>query len=341
MRTWWTVEFDGDTYELRSNAIGKEELRRNGIVIGRKFNLGTKGNYSIQSSKHGTCVLDFRTHSSDEGTSEEISITCEGTVLATYTVSVEHLLPSWLQTASTKADENKTETRQPAWRKPLSIVGWLVVAFVVWGLIFSWETAPVLMVALLFHEAGHYVVMRIAGYRNRRLVILPPFGAAVYGEKAESSDWERFCMYMAGPLPGILLAGGLVLLFGTPEQGSLYDNIFVMLIALNYFNLLPVVPLDGGRIVETMFLRDHPVVQAILTGIGVVALGVLSIVWQDVLLGTVVLIVAVLLVSRVRELRRGGEDETCGSGEYARWYQRLIAAVLYFGLWVFAIVRIV
>lgn len=46
-----------------------------------------------------------------------------------------------------------------------------------WSLKTTWILLPV----LLFHEAGHYLAMKIFGYRNLKMFFIPLFGAAVTG----------------------------------------------------------------------------------------------------------------------------------------------------------------
>ncbi len=349
MQKWWSIEFDGDIFEFRSDEIGREALLCNGEVVDKRFNLTSKGSYNVQTRSHGECELRFALVSSSAGATYTIEIVDGDTVLAEYHESIEELLPKWLRSKEESVAEAETRPPERRWKTLLSIVAQLGVALIVWGLVFSWATAPVLILVLLFHEAGHYLVMVIAGYRNRRLVILPPLGMAVTGEKPGSSDWERFWLYMAGPIPGIVLAFGLTVAFGWPDGGSVLDEIVLMLLGLNYFNLLPIQPLDGGKIVETMFLKKLPVAQVILTALGAAGLGVLSIVLRDGILGILVVAMVGLLAARVRELRTPAKDagrqhsspEEFPPETHARWYHRTAAAVLYLGTWAVALIPLI
>ncbi|GAB6090580.1 site-2 protease family protein [Spirochaeta dissipatitropha] len=341
---YWIIEFDGDRYALQSDLIGRELLLKNNEVYDKKLNLRTKGGYKIESRTHGNCKLDFflnvavATHT--------IRISNDTGILAEYTESLDHLAPKWLQETSKTENPESTENKgEPGkLKKVFSAISWLMISLVVWGLLFSWQTAPVLILVLLFHEAGHYIVMRIAGYRNMKLMMLPPFGAVVYGEKPESPDWERFCMYMAGPLPGIIIAFLFVRIFGYPPSESFTREIILMLFGLNYFNLLPVQPLDGGRIIEIMFLHKSPILQIIITGTGALGLGIMSFIYQDILLGLLVLLMLGLLLPRIRQQFKreevSNQIESVTTAK-ASWYQRTAAAFIYFGTWAVAIAALI
>jgi hypothetical protein len=108
---------------------------------------------------------------------------------------------------------------------------------------------------LLFHELGHYVGMRIFGYRNVRMFFIPFFGAAVSGQKTSAKSYQEVVVTLLGPLPGLCLAVVLIGVACIPALGREYRLELIrasMLLGLiNGFNLLPVLPLDGGRVSNT------------------------------------------------------------------------------------------
>ena len=143
----------------------------------------------------------------------------------------------------------------------LSIVTWL----------FGWVISSVLFVVVLFHELGHLLAMRAFGYSNTSILFLPGLGALTAGEKENSSPYQRLIVYLAGPVPGILLSG--ILLYAAiyylklPTQPGLTAALFqsgwlsafaIASLFFNYFNLLPVFPLDGGRVVGMLAFSRLP-----------------------------------------------------------------------------------
>ena len=134
-----------------------------------------------------------------------------------------------------------------------------------------------LVVLVLFlHEMGHLIAMKSYGYEDVGMFFIPFIGAVVTGRKEEMSELQRIIIVLAGPIPGILLGIGLILavqLWGINSYFLLYGAMFI---ALNVFNLIPIDPLDGGRLFEMLFfsfndtakLVFHVISSALLFGVG-------------------------------------------------------------------------
>jgi hypothetical protein len=121
-----------------------------------------------------------------------------------------------------------------------------------------WIFVPV----IAFHELGHYLAMRRFGYRNLRMFFIPFFGAAVSGRHYNVAGWKKAVVALMGPVPGIVGGGALGvagLALGLP---ALTGAALLMLI-LNGFNLLPLLPLDGGWVVHAVLFVRHPVLDVL------------------------------------------------------------------------------
>ena len=153
--------------------------------------------------------------------------------------------------------------------KTLLFVGSGLACALVFGLAFSWRTVPVLLGTLLFHEAGHLLGMRWFGYRDTQILFLPFLGAAALGDKQDATPRQELIVLLLGPVPG-LIVGVLCFLASLPYGMGLWTEIGAMAVLLNGLNLLPVLPFDGGRIVEVLFARYLPRAQLVfwLTSIG-------------------------------------------------------------------------
>jgi len=129
---------------------------------------------------------------------------------------------------------------------------------------------------LLFHELGHWVAMRLCGYQDTRIFFIPFFGAAASGRSVDASPWQEGVVLLAGPLPGLLLAV-LLLVFGTARRDAFFIRAGNMLLWVNAFNLLPLAPLDGGRLFELVLFGRHRLLEAgfwVCAVAGLAALGV-------------------------------------------------------------------
>ena len=176
-----------------------------------------------------------------------------------------------------------------------------VKAFVVTALLFvgvgslwiSWSFLPILLAVIGLHEGGHYLAMKISGYRNLSVFFVPGLGGAAVGEKASASPWEKLFVYLAGPMPGIVLAvAGLIgQLTGTFQPPAWFQEFLIACLIINYLNLLPITPLDGGRVVETFLFARLPVARFLFAVVGLAAFVAYGLSADD----RVILVVAVFL----------------------------------------------
>lgn len=120
----------------------------------------------------------------------------------------------------------------------------------------TWRFVALVVPILLFHELGHFVAMKLFGYRNLRMFFIPFLGAAVSGQNFSAAGWKKVVVALAGPLPGILLGGALGIA-GVRLDKPLWTEAAMITLILNAFNLLPVLPLDGGRVAHALFFSRH------------------------------------------------------------------------------------
>ena len=126
-----------------------------------------------------------------------------------------------------------------------------------------------LVVILLFHEAGHYIAMRCFGYRNVKMFFIPFLGAAVSGQHFNIAAWKKAIVYLAGPVPGIVAAIPLMW-YGSARGIDWIFELGGISLVLNALNLLPVMPLDGGWIMHLTVFSRSPILELLsrLVGIG-------------------------------------------------------------------------
>jgi Zn-dependent protease len=144
------------------------------------------------------------------------------------------------------------------WTKTLLSAGLSVVAIY---LAFGFETllSILLMLTLLIHELGHFIMQKRYAFNNVSLIFYGPIGAVVSGYSKNNSESENFWMYIMGPLPGLLLSLSILLVFRIfpPDANSQiveYLIFFaVMSLYFNAFNLFPGGFLDGARIFSVCF----------------------------------------------------------------------------------------
>lgn len=127
----------------------------------------------------------------------------------------------------------------------------MFVSVWVYALFYGWKFAIALVYLLFIHEMGHLIAAKRKKIKTSPAVFIPFLGALIgIKEKPKDAQTEAYIAY-GGPLFGLLSflpAIPLYYLTNNPFWG-LVITIGAM---LNLFNLFPVSPLDGGRIVSVL-----------------------------------------------------------------------------------------
>jgi Zn-dependent protease len=121
----------------------------------------------------------------------------------------------------------------------------------------------ILIGVLLVHELGHAVAMRAFGYKDVRIFFIPFLGAAASGRRIGVARWKQALVLLAGPVPGILAGCVLGFIGGPPWTNTLV----LWLVIINGLNLLPVEPLDGGRLFQTLLYSRNRKLEIAIRGI--------------------------------------------------------------------------
>jgi stage IV sporulation protein FB len=114
---------------------------------------------------------------------------------------------------------------------------------------------------VMIHELGHFIAMKVFGYNDVGIFFIPLLGAYVSGAKREVSQLQSAIILLAGPLPGIII--GIVFLLlsknnpGLNIAGISFLQVGLIFMILNLLNLLPVYPLDGGQLLNRVFLDEE------------------------------------------------------------------------------------
>jgi Zn-dependent protease len=190
-------------------------------------------------------------------------------------------------------------------------------AFYVW--FGGWWFGIGLIVLLFVHEMGHVLEARRQGLPVSAPLFIPFLGALITLKQMPHNAWNEAKLAIAGPIVGSLGAAGFWIAGVVADSNHLKALAFLGFF-LNLFNLLPVVPLDGGRIVSAL----HPVLWLI----GFLALLGLVFLAPNPILIIILVLSGMELWSRWR---------TRNNPELQEYYrvtprQRAVVAVLYFGL---------
>jgi Zn-dependent protease len=126
-------------------------------------------------------------------------------------------------------------------------------------------------VCVVLHELGHSLTARRYGIAVPRILLLPIGGVAEFASIPRKPS-EELMITIAGPSVNFVISAGLFILIwggvintkGVPAYSfnSLIDELCVWNLVMGIFNLLPVFPMDGGRIFRALLAMKLPYIQA-------------------------------------------------------------------------------
>ena len=140
--------------------------------------------------------------------------------------------------------------------------------------LFSWQMGVALTAMLIVHEYGHVWAMKKRGMKVKGMYLIPFLGAvAVPDENFPTREVESYTAIM-GPIWGGLFSLAMLVLYFITEN-IIFAGIASLMAFINLFNLFPVNPLDGGRILKSIFLSIHNTIGiGIFTLISFLAIGI-------------------------------------------------------------------
>ena len=126
--------------------------------------------------------------------------------------------------------------------------------------------------ALLIHETAHIVVSRGLS-ANIKSIEIQPLGARITLEHDVSSSGDEFAIAAAGPLCSFFTASACMTITNVmPALKTGLDVFIDMNMTIALVNILPALPLDGGRILRSLlsYLFTLRTATKIAAGIGII-----------------------------------------------------------------------
>ena len=166
--------------------------------------------------------------------------------------------------------EHGTVTDKPqallSWQRNLALTA---LTFGSFALAFGWQFGIGLSMLLLLHEFGHWATMRLRGYSTAKMTLLPFLGGVASPNQPYRSQFDAALCTLMGPglsaivcglmilaamaLDGPAVPSHTVLDFASVDRhplAELLSSTAAFIGIFNLFQLLPVVPLDGGQILR-------------------------------------------------------------------------------------------
>jgi len=161
---------------------------------------------------------------------------------------------AWLAAAVGLAAKAKTLLLVLVKAKLFLSFGSLLLSSFIYGLAFGWAFGVGFIALLFVHEMGHVLALRSRGMKAPAPVFIPFVGAAIFLSQHPRSASEEAYVAAGGPVLGFL-GSVLALVLSGGGRGSLFGTLAYFGFFLQAFNLVPISPLDGGRMVAAVDRR--------------------------------------------------------------------------------------
>jgi Zn-dependent protease len=133
----------------------------------------------------------------------------------------------------------------------LKMGGSMVFMAWVYARFYGWQFAVGIVVLIFVHEMGHLIAARLVGIPVSLPLFIPFMGASILMREMPRNAWMEAIVGIGGPILGSIGAAAVATLyFYTGRELFLVLAYFGFFI--NLFNLIPIIPLDGGRIVSAI-----------------------------------------------------------------------------------------
>lgn len=138
--------------------------------------------------------------------------------------------------------------------------------------LFSIEFAIALVLCLVFHEYGHIKAMKYFGLKTKGIYLIPFVGGLALSDDKINTRWQDVVISIMGPFFGLILSIACLVGYWLTDL-EILAGLAVFNALLNLFNLLPVLPLDGGHVLKSIAFSVNSKVGLLVCVLGA-ALGV-------------------------------------------------------------------
>jgi Zn-dependent protease len=135
--------------------------------------------------------------------------------------------------------------------KLLTTMGTMLVSVAAYSFLFGWSFAVGFVILLLVHEMGHVIELRRQGLKASAPMFIPFMGAVISARSLGDNALAEARVGLAGPILGSIGSAACIVIWHATGN-DMWRALAFTGFFLNLFNLLPVVPLDGGRAMAAM-----------------------------------------------------------------------------------------
>jgi Zn-dependent protease len=182
-------------------------------------------------------------------------------------------LKSWVETDHAQPKGSR------GWTSGIISGASLLATAAAFSLLLGWQTGVIFVGLLVLHELGHLISFRMIGQPWGKIIFMPFLGGVAVSRvpHLRLAD-DAFCAIMGAGLSLVALMPAIIVTTWQVSSPGVVQMAYVIAAiagALNLLNLLPVFPLDGGRVLRAVMQSAMPrhVRAAMFAVAGVVAIG--------------------------------------------------------------------
>ena len=205
--------------------------------------------------------------------------------------------------------------------KLFTTAGTMLVSITAYSFVFGWMFAVGFVVLLLVHEMGHVIALRREGIKASPPMFIPFLGAVISARSLGDNALAEARVGLAGPILGSV-GSALCVLAWHVTGNDIWRALAFTGFFLNLFNLLPVIPLDGGRAMAAM--------APWMWVLGFAALIPLAVIFPNPIMLIIIVFAGLETLKRWRLRRTGGPSQRAYYRVRPR--DRLLVAAVYLAL---------
>jgi len=125
----------------------------------------------------------------------------------------------------------------------------LILTFFSFQYFLNWKIASLIIFIIASHEAGHLFALKKIHLDNIGIFFIPFFGGATIPKEGYKTYFDHVLASIMGSLFGALTALIVAFIYKFTNTPIIGASAFLIM-AFNAFNLIPLIPLDGGHILK-------------------------------------------------------------------------------------------
>lgn len=148
---------------------------------------------------------------------------------------------------------------------------------------------------VLIHEIAHLIVGLMIGGKAEKLYITPLGVSLEIYSYGKSNSLNKILFYLSGPLINLILSIGF---FYLKIDDVIKEKLIYTNLAICFFNLLPILPLDGGKLLKEIFaiLFKPEISNDIIIVFSKLFLGIISLVYSVLIIKVKNIYILILLI---------------------------------------------